>query len=85
MNDTKDFKFDKMASSYDGGFAGKRSKIFYDLLLSQIELEEGTTILDVGCGTGIILNRINSLATVHGYGIDSEESMIAEAKKKART
>ena len=82
MRNDKDFKFDNLASSYDEGFAGKQSKIFYELLLSQLKVEEGATVLDVGCGTGTILKRINETAGICGYGIDSEEKMIAVAKQK---
>jgi len=82
MKETKDFRFDKMALSYDGGFAGKLSKKFYKLLLNQIELHQGAAVLDVGCGTGTILRNLGKIADIDGYGIDIEENMIAEAKKK---
>jgi len=82
MKETKDFKFDKIALSYDEGFAGKLSKKFYKLLLNQVELHQGATVLDVGCGTGTILKNLSKIADIDGYGIDIEENMIAEAKKK---
>jgi ubiquinone/menaquinone biosynthesis C-methylase UbiE len=82
MKDTKDVKFDKMAANYDKGIAGKASKKFYKLLLKQIELCQGATILDVGCGTGIILKNLSDRADINGYGIDVEENMIIEAKQK---
>jgi ubiquinone/menaquinone biosynthesis C-methylase UbiE len=78
----KGMKFDKLASSYDKGFAGKLSKRFYDLLLSQVELMEGAVVLDVGCGTGAVLEKMGSIARINGYGIDSEKNMVAEAKRK---
>ena len=78
----KDFRFDKMAFTYDSGFAGRFSKKFYRLLLSQIQIKENDCVLDVGCGTGIILKGITNITSVNAFGIDSEENMISEAKRK---
>jgi len=82
MGANRDFKFDKRASSYDEGFEGKLSKKFYKLLLNQIELGQGATVLDVGCGTGTILKKLDELDEINGFGIDLEENMIIEAKQK---
>lgn len=82
MRNTKNFKFDKRASSYDEGFEGKLSSRFYKLLLSQVELSAGATVLDVGCGTGTVLERLNKCGGIDGYGIDVEENMIGKAKLK---
>jgi len=82
MGKNKDFKFDKRASLYDERFEGKLSDRFYRLLLGQVELRQGETILDVGCGTGTILKNLNKLCEFDGYGIDVEENMILEAQNK---
>jgi ubiquinone/menaquinone biosynthesis C-methylase UbiE len=82
VKNTKDIKFDKMAATYDEGFEGKASKKFYNLLLKQLEPCQGATILDVGCGTGTILKNLRDHTNINGYGIDTEENMIVEAKKK---
>ncbi|MCL1976807.1 MAG: class I SAM-dependent methyltransferase [Candidatus Bathyarchaeota archaeon] len=82
MKDTKDMKFDKMAATYDEGIEGKASKKFYNLLLKQIGSCQDVTILDVGCGTGTILKSLSDRTNINGYGIDTEENMIQEAKKK---
>jgi ubiquinone/menaquinone biosynthesis C-methylase UbiE len=82
MKGTKDIKFDKIAATYDEGIEGKISKKFYKLLLKQIEPCQGATILDVGCGTGTILKNLSAYTDINGYGIDIEENMIIEAKKK---
>jgi len=82
MKDSKDFKFDKRASTYDEGIEGKVSKKFYKLLLKQVKLHQGATVLDVGCGTGTILKNLSDLTDINGYGIDVEENMILEAKSK---
>ncbi len=78
----KDFKFDKRAASYDEGYEGKLSKRFYRLLLNRVELDPGAVVLDVGCGTGIVLKKLSERIPIYGYGIDVEEKMIAEAKAK---
>lgn len=79
--DKKDFRFDKRASKYDG-VEGRLSRRFYRLLLSQVKPFPGAAVLDVGCGTGTMLRKIADTCTINGYGIDMEESMIAEARKK---
>ena len=78
----RDFKFDKMAASYDAGFKGKVLDKFYALLVEQVDVRPGMTVLDVGCGTGTLLRRLSDKAPMHGYGIDIEKEMIAEAQKK---
>ena len=82
MGKNKDFKFDKRAASYDEGFEGRLSKRFYNLLLNRIELKQGDTVLDVGCGTGSVLKKLAELTNIIGYGIDIEEKMIIEAMSK---
>ena len=78
----KDFKFDKKAATYDEGFAGKASRKFYNLVLREIEVEQGAAVLDVGCGTGALLNKIADTHEIKAHGIDTEENMIAVAKSK---
>jgi len=79
--DIKDLSFGKRASKYDG-FEGKMSHRFYRLLLEQVKLFPNVKVLDVGCGTGTILYKMNETCTIDGYGIDMAENMIAEAKRK---
>ena len=78
----KDFKFDKRAASYDDGFEGKASQKFYNLLLREAALQPGAVVLDVGCGTGALLGRLDSAFGIIGYGVDVEENMIAQARAK---
>ena len=82
MENKKDFKFDKRADSYDEGFEGRASKKFYDLVTANVEITEGMNVLDVGCGTGTILYRLSEKYSFNGYGIDVEEKMLEQAKKK---
>jgi len=78
----RDFSFAKRASSYDAGFEGRALRKFYNLLLREIALRPGMAILDVGCGTGALLGKLADACAIDGYGIDIEQNMISEAKKK---
>lgn len=80
----KDFKFDKRATSYDKGFEGKFSKRFYDALLSRLALKPAFKVLDVGCGTGYLLQKMSASQAIQGYGIDIEQNMIKIAKENCR-
>ena len=79
----KDFSFSKRAVAYDDGFEGRASRRFYNLLLREVELHPGSVVLDVGCGTGALLKKLAGKCEIVGYGIDMEENMITEAKKKS--
>lgn len=78
----KDVKFDKRAAKYDDEFEGKISQKVYQLVMDSVEINSGDKILDMGCGTGTILYRLNNLYNIEGYGIDIEEKMIEQAKIK---
>jgi len=78
----KDFKFDKRASKYDEGFEGRFSRRFYTALLSQVKLEKGFAVLDVGCGTGYLLRGMAGRQEINGFGIDVEPNMIEIAKRQ---
>lgn len=82
MENKRDFKFDKRAESYDEGFEGKSSQKFYDLVTGNVEITTGMNVLDAGCGTGTILRRLSEKYSFHGFGIDVEEKMLEQARKK---
>ena len=75
----RDFDFSKRADSCDEGYACKFSQRFYNLLQNEVKLDEGTRILDVGCGTGALLKRLCGERKIEACGIDAEENMIAIA------
>lgn len=50
--------------------------------MESVELKHGDKVLDMGCETGTILYRLHNLDNIEGYGIDIEEKMIEQAKKK---
>ena len=74
-------RFDKSAARYDDAF-GHASRRFYRLLLGQVELKQGATVLDVACGTGTILRSMADACPINGFGIDMSENMIEQAKRK---
>ena len=75
-------EFDAYAGRYDDNFMGKGSRRFYRDLLKELEVADGDSVLDVGCGTGYILSRIGEQRNIRGFGLDVSESMIAVAKEK---
>lgn len=57
-------------------------RLRFDMLLSSVDLE-GKTLLDVGCGTGNLLEYINSKGINVSYtGVDILDKMIEKAKQK---
>lgn len=78
----KDFKFDKRASVYDTHIEGRLSEKAYRLITDSIKINPDDKVLDIGCGTGTILKRLNDLCRIQGFGIDIEEKMIEQAKSK---
>ena len=61
---------------------GKGSTRFYRDLIRELEIRDGNAVLDVGCGTGTILEWIGKSKMIHGYGLDVSESMITIAREK---
>lgn len=52
-----------------------------DDLLSPIKPEEFDEVLDLGCGTGAVTQKIaRATLAKHTFGIDSSESMLSEAQ-----
>jgi SAM-dependent methyltransferase len=48
-----------------------KKKIILQLIRSHLQQSNGIKILDVGCGTGLMLNELSKFGTV--YGLDSSE------------
>ena len=78
----RDFDFSDRAVSYDEGLAGRFSKRFYTLVQNEVKLNAGMRVLDVGCGTGALLDRLRSVYNIEAHGIDAEAEMIAVAQQK---
>ncbi len=74
--------FDHRADKYDNGFEGHLCEPFYRKLIGSVLVNDNDSVLDVGCGTGTILNRLSSKAKINGFGIDVSSQMLDEARKK---
>lgn len=76
-------KWDKWADTLDG--KGKRNEYLRDAqsqVISMLEMEDNTRLLDIGCGTGWALGLANKHSNGKGefYGVDLSEKMIEKAK-----
>jgi ubiquinone/menaquinone biosynthesis C-methylase UbiE len=83
----KDISFAANAAGYDKGFMGRLSRRFYDLAVDNILLKDGASLLDVGCGSGALLEKLYMRATrehlrLDFFGIDYEPNMLAVAAKR---
>ncbi|NRT80592.1 class I SAM-dependent methyltransferase [Clostridium beijerinckii] len=77
--------FDKQASTYDKDFNGGHARKIYKRVLESIGDANSKRILDVGCGTGNILNMIlNNYSNVSAHGIDISDNMLEKAKEKLK-
>ena len=57
-----------------------RSPISYDRIVELVEPD--STVLDLGCGSGELLQRLRSERSAHGRGVEIEESLIRECIAK---
>ncbi len=76
--------FDGHAPEYMNNVFTKNTKAEVDFLIEELNLAKGSSILDIGCGTG----RHSIELAGRGYqvtGIDLSSGMLAEAKKSAAT
>jgi SAM-dependent methyltransferase len=77
----KDF-FDKIAPEYDSEVFTRNTEAEFDFIIDELKLAKGSSILDIGCGTG----RHSVELARRGYrvtGIDISSGMLAQARSKA--
>jgi SAM-dependent methyltransferase len=75
--------FDQVASEYDNEIFTRNSLAEVDFICEELQLKEGDSILDIGCGTGrhsIELARRGFKVT----GVDMSGGMLEIARRKAR-
>jgi SAM-dependent methyltransferase len=67
----------------EDSISGKLREIQYSLDIEYFKkLNLKGNILDVGCSTGIFLNKLNEISNLNLYGIDTDYNAIELAKKK---
>lgn len=75
--------FDRWSKSYDNPIFQFWMKGFQRQVFKELELNENTKLLDVGCGTGQFLSKLNELkGPAKLYGIDISEEMLKKAKQR---
>ena len=75
--------FNLQATTYDTDNNGKHARTLYPHIIDRLSDIIFDNVLDVGCGTGEILNTIkNRYPAVSLYGIDISEEMLKKAKEK---
>jgi len=61
--------------------ASHAQQFWADGVISRLSLEDGESVLDIGCGDGRVTARLNALTRGETVGIDSSEAMIEYAKQ----
>lgn len=74
--------YDRMAAEYDTSPEGYYTKPHKAELIKQVILRDGDSVLDVACGNGTLLGTLSKKASVHGFGVDLSENMIAAARER---
>jgi len=78
-------RFNKWAGSYDTGIVSISFKMCYRKIRPLLNLQDGTKLLDVGCGTGSLLKELSrSGKELNLYGIDLSPEMINAARVKLK-
>jgi ubiquinone/menaquinone biosynthesis C-methylase UbiE len=73
--------FDRYARHYDVGPCGRHARWLQDDVLAALRCLEFRSLLDVGCGTGAVLEKaLAARGHVEAYGIDLSPEMIAVAR-----
>lgn len=78
-------EFDAKAKGYESGRLGGWYKAQAELLVERARLQAGSSVLDVGCGTGWLLRTLaHRYAGITGLGLDLSPRMIDVARERAR-
>ncbi|MDH6058740.1 class I SAM-dependent methyltransferase [Umezakia ovalisporum] len=82
---SKKLLFDTWAPTYDWLFPSVIYQAIHQRLLEYVNLPERANILDMGCGTGRLLNRLTTkFPHVRGTGLDLSSEMLRIARMSNR-
>lgn len=82
---TKQWLFDRWAPTYDWLFPSVIYQGIHKRLLEYVQLPEQPDVLDLGCGTGRLLDRLaEQFPTLRGTGFDLSAEMIHQARNYNR-
>src|SRR3990167_6119998 len=77
--------YDEIAGKYDEMFGSPEftdeDKLLFPLIKKEVGLNESHRVLDIGCGTGLVLEKLD-IAPENYLGIDPSIEMIKKAKAK---
>lgn len=73
--------YNRKAKDYDNTFDGKYTESFKKLLLDEMLVSPGSSVLDVACGNGKLLQLLSDKYKIRAYGIDISDQMIETAKR----
>ncbi len=77
--------FDRWASTYDWIFPSVFYQAIHKRLLKYVNLPEKSNVLDLGCGTGRLLDRLaNHFPDLRGTGLDFSPEMLRQARQLNR-
>jgi len=74
--------YDKIARDYENTPDGRYTRSFKAELQARVELKPMYKVLDVACGTGELLTRLNDKCRIQGVGVDISGEMIKVAKER---
>ena len=79
---TKQQIFDVWASFYDVFFPSVFYRATHQRMLDYIDLPPNSNVLDIGCGTGRLLQRLaREFPSLKGTGLDFSEQMLLQARR----
>lgn len=74
--------YDKMATEYDTSPEGTYTRAHEAEIRKQLVVRDGDNILDVACGNGSLLRELSQKVSIHAFGVDLSENMIASARER---
>jgi len=77
-------EFSKIAKEYDKGRAGENVELWAEETMRLADLDEGSVVLDLGCGTGLYTVGIMSRVGCATLGMDPVAGMLGQAREKSR-